>query len=155
MTSAVAVAQRFLDLAAAEHKALTNMQLQKLVFFAHGVYLAGFNEPLIDEPIRAWDFGPVIPELYERLRHFGRNPVRTELAPELRSVLEHDERADEAIVAVWDAYRNHTAFQLSQITHLPNTPWDKIWNQPNGRYEVIPNAIIQQYYRDRVQRNAA
>jgi len=154
MASAIAVAQRFLDLAAAEGKALTNMQLQKLVFFAHGVHLAGFDAPLIDEPVKAWDFGPVIPELYEKLRQFGRDYVTGELAPDLRETIESDPQADEAIMAVWEAYRKHTAFQLSQITHLPKTPWDQIWNKPNGRYMIIPNDIIKEYYKNRVNRNA-
>ncbi|MCO4857253.1 DUF4065 domain-containing protein [Herbaspirillum sp. WGmk3] len=154
MATALAVAQRFLDLAAAEGKTLTNMKLQKLVFFAHGVYLAGFDAPLIEEPIRAWDFGPVIPPLYEKLRKYGRDKVDFDLAPETRSTLENDPQADEAIMAVWEAYRNHTAIQLSQITHLPKTPWDQIWNRPDGRYEMIPNAIIKEYYKNRVQRNA-
>jgi uncharacterized phage-associated protein len=153
MASAIAVAQRFLDLATGEGKALSNMQLQKLVFFAHGVHLAGFDEPLINEPVKAWDFGPVIPDLYEELRKFGRDKVSPNLAPELRDTFVADAQADQAIMAVWEAYRKHTASQLSQITHLPKTPWDQIWNQPNGRYTVIPNEIIKEYYKNRVNRN--
>lgn len=52
------------------------MQLQKLVFLAHGYYLASTRGvPLVDEPFEAWDYGPVCRNLYYEFRDFGRQPI--------------------------------------------------------------------------------
>ncbi|MDC4872757.1 DUF4065 domain-containing protein, partial [Acinetobacter baumannii] len=54
----------------------TPMQLLKLVYIAHGWMLALFNRPLFNEKVEAWKYGPVIPELYEAVKHYKANPVK-------------------------------------------------------------------------------
>lgn len=155
MTSALAVAQAFLDLAAKEGRSLTNMQLQKLVFFSHGIHLAAFGAPLIHDPVKAWDFGPVIPPLYEKLQRFGRGNVARELAPETRDTLDPAGNEFQAIRAVWKAYGDKDGWSLSEISHLEGSPWDAIWNKRRMRYCEIPNDLIRSYYADRVKRTGA
>lgn len=152
MASAMAVAQTFLYLAAREGQALTNMKLQKLVFFSHGVHLAAYGgAPLIDDPIRAWDFGPVIPPLYERLRRFGKGTVAADLGPCESMLLANSEL--QAIRSVWEAYKGYDAWALSRITHQPQSPWSQVWE--TCRYGDIPNALIELYYRARVTKKHA
>jgi uncharacterized phage-associated protein len=149
---AVAVAQAFLDLAAAEGISLTNMHLQKLVYFAHGVYLAAFDgSPLIADEVKAWDFGPVIPPLYERLRAYGRGVVPTNLAPETRGSILPDRPEGQAILSTWYSYKRHSGWDLSVISHAPGSPWDVVWNQQQNRYGVIPDAVTRYYYANRVK----
>lgn len=144
MPSSLEVAQKFLELAWDEHRELTNMQLQKLVFFAHGIHLGAFGQPLIDEPVRAWDFGPVIPVLYEELRRYGRGNVTEDLIN--RDPGFDDEGTEmDAIRTTWETYRNSSAWTLSQISHLEGSPWEQVWNE--RRYALIPNDIIEDYYR--------
>jgi len=56
---------------------LTNLKLQKILYLAHMVFV-GRTEGrlLIDEPFEAWDFGPVLPRLYHRVKIFGNEPIR-------------------------------------------------------------------------------
>lgn len=150
--SAIAVAQVFLDLASGCGKRLSNMQLQKLVYFAHGIHLAVFDTPLIDDPVKAWDFGPVIPNLYEKLRIFGRGFVNSDLAPETRDHIDPQGNEAKAISSVWNTYKDYDAWQLSAITHIANSPWDKIWKQNNNHYGLIPNHLIADYYKQRIQK---
>ena len=65
--SALAIANFFLE----NHKSISPMKLQKLVYFAHGWNLAISNNPLIKEPIEAWDYGPVISTIYNEFKLFG------------------------------------------------------------------------------------
>jgi uncharacterized phage-associated protein len=79
--SPIAVANRFLQLSFAEKRPIDHMKLQKLVFFAHGYYLAaskleaGDPVPLVDEYFEAWPYGPVSPRLYEEFKEFGRREI--------------------------------------------------------------------------------
>lgn len=151
MTSAIAVAQAFLDLASEEGQKLSNMQLQKLVFFAHGVHLAAYDgKPLIDDPIKAWDFGPVIPSLYERLRKYGKGTVDPNLAPETRGLFDPEGHEQKTIQVVWNAYKGYDAWALSDISHQENSPWHKAWTQ--SKYSDIPDGLILDYYKNRVKR---
>jgi uncharacterized phage-associated protein len=71
--SVITIANKFIDLAKNEN--LTNMQLQKMVYIAHGFNLALRGTKLYYEDTRAWNFGPVVPELYEKLQIYGSNKV--------------------------------------------------------------------------------
>ena len=58
--------------------------------------------------------------------------------------------AAELIKAVWSLYCDHTAAQLSNLTHARGTPWDEI--QKKGRwYAEIPDELIAQHYRDKLR----
>src|SRR5437762_397203 len=81
--SARALANTFLELAKEEGKSLSPLQLQKLVYYAHGWNLGIRNAPLIDAPIEAWRFGPVVQSLYHEFKEYGNNPI-TSPAQDLR-----------------------------------------------------------------------
>ncbi|WP_430294274.1 Panacea domain-containing protein [Pseudomonas paraversuta] len=126
------------------------MQLQKLVFFAHGAHLAAYEYPLVDTEVRAWDFGPVIPPLYERLREFGSGYVEPSLIDgSLR--LQPSSTQHQAVRSVWEAYSRYDAWALSSISHQPGSPWDRVWNY-GGRYSIIPDSLTRQYYQNRITR---
>jgi uncharacterized phage-associated protein len=56
---------------------LTNLKLQKIPYLAHMVFVGRTDgRLLIDEPFEAWDFGPVLPRLYHRVKIFGDEPIR-------------------------------------------------------------------------------
>lgn len=143
MSSSLAVANEFIKLAQQEGDlSLTNMKLQKLVYIAHGFSLAAYDKPLLDrEDVYAWQFGPVIKELYEQLRIYGRNSVTAPLpAPDQISP---DDAA--LIKAVWEGYGHHSAFALSNITHKTNTPWTLTWNETP--FSIISDHLIQAHYK--------
>ncbi|MBL8233482.1 MAG: DUF4065 domain-containing protein, partial [Bryobacterales bacterium] len=68
---ALAVANRFLALAARDKKPIDHLKLQKLIYFAHGWYLAFTGSPLLTEHVEAWQYGPVIPTVYHQFKRFG------------------------------------------------------------------------------------
>ena len=141
--SASVVANHFLELAWAENKQLTHMQLQKLVYFAHGVMLAHIGEPLINEGVSAWKFGPVIPELYDKLKEYGSRNITDKISPVDMDGLTDDHK--DCINFIWSNFKKYSAIQLTDISNADGSPWHQV--RVDKRYFIdIPNELTKSYY---------
>ena len=127
------------------------MHLIKLVYISHGWMLGIHDRPLINEPVEAWTYGPVVPSVYHRYKAFGGDPV-TVVPVDRSGELGDDQRA--LIEEVAEAYRDYTALQLSNITHRAGTPWD-VARREYGIGTIIPNELIRDYYRQLSEAGAA
>ncbi len=60
---ALDIANKLLSHAAnsGEGELMSNMKLQKMLYYQQGFHIAYFNTPLFDEDIEAWMYGPVVP----------------------------------------------------------------------------------------------
>ena len=152
------IANAFLEIAKSKDKALTNMQLQKLVYFAHAWHLAVKEQPLINTPVKAWNFGPVIPPLYNSLKTYGNGIVQKLIAGYDQNtgertdypVLEIDKGARAIIDRVWEIYGNLTGGQMSTLTHKPGEPWDKVYK--SAPFSEIPDAEIMDFYKKQLKK---
>ncbi len=139
-------------------KTLNPMKLLKLIYIAHGWSLAVYNKPLIDETIEAWKYGPVIPNVYHSVKHFGMNPI-AEVVKDLdiddqRNVVinkyeeNFPEETKEFLGQIIKAYKENTGIQLSNWSHKPDSPWDKAWRNGGNKRDFcsIPNEDIKQYF---------
>jgi uncharacterized phage-associated protein len=158
---ATAVANEFLTIAKAEGEDLTPMKVQKLVYFAHGWFLALTGQPLISDRIQAWQYGPVIPSLYQAFREYGNTPIGTPAfapaqiggrytwsVPTLESTCPNREeisRARQVIKKVWDLYKGYTSIRLSNATHAPDGPWAQVYKE-GVRSIPIPDEKIKAYF---------
>jgi uncharacterized phage-associated protein len=143
------VANAFVRLAREKGKRLTNMQVQKLVFFAQAYTLALLDRCLYERHIHAWQWGPVVPRLYKSLQSYGSGQVTEEIASD-DSVEDASEEYG-VIKGVWDGYGKYTGSQLSEITHRDGSPWDKTWKrEPFG---VISVEEIKAYYKKLASQN--
>jgi len=142
--SSHAVANKFLELAQKDGKSLTNMQLQKLVFIAHGYTLALLERPLYYNDTYAWQWGPVIPKLYKSLQKYGRNVVREKLDSE--DTFPEDSEEKDIVEAVWEGYGRLSGGQLSALTHKEDTPWSVTWE--STPFKVIPQSLISEHYKN-------
>lgn len=158
--NATAVANDFWKIARDKGEALTSMKLQKLVFYAHGWSLALAEEPLIFNRIEAWDYGPVIPDLYQAFKEYGNEPITAParegifregkmvlVTPSLGALPEDSSRvnAQKIIERVWEQYGRYTAARLSNATHAQGTPWAQVY-KAGERHILIPNPIIKAYF---------
>jgi uncharacterized phage-associated protein len=144
MVDAVTVANRFIKLAKRDGKPLTNMQLQKLVYIAHGWSLALLGRPLIKDLVEAWQWGPVIPSLYHNLSKYGAGVIDQPIPTFSSSKLSPSEES--LIESVWNSYGPLSGPRLSAITHQSNTPWSRILKM-SGLRSVIPDTLIAEHYR--------
>jgi uncharacterized phage-associated protein len=152
--SSLAIANEFIRRAQAAGTTLTHMQLQKLVYLAHGWNLAVNNTQLVEDGVEAWEYGTVFRRLYDALKRYGRHPVTefirwgddtpfrsddgkialAELTPQESAVVDR----------VWKTYGKYPAFQLSAVTHIPGGPWAKFHS--HGQNTVIPNGEIKSHF---------
>ena len=153
--SAIKVANEFLRLArmSAPPQPITPLKLIKLVYIANGWSLALLNEPLVSESAEAWAYGPVMPSLYRAIRSYRSFPV-TDLIVNDSDPQEVDGEDAELINAVFLAYGKLSGIQLSNMTHLPGTPWSDTWSHGAGRNVIIPPELIAQHYQELAQRRA-
>lgn len=152
MNTSAAIANRFLRLASEKGETLTPMQLLKLVYIAHGWALGLYSRPLIRDEIQAWQYGPVIPDLYQKIRRFRSNPVEGEIDDSGADALSSKE--NNLIEQVYDIYGRWSGPALSRLTHAKGTPWDKTY-EPGAFGVVIPDDIIEDHYANlAAQRNA-
>jgi uncharacterized phage-associated protein len=118
---------------------LSNLKLQKLVYYAQGFHLAlNDGRPLFDDPIEAWTHGPVVPSLYRRYKHHGSGAIPK---PESFDPSKIDPSTREVLDEVATVYGQFSASKLWAMTH-EEPPWK---NAQIG--DVISRESMTEFFR--------
>jgi len=126
---------------------ITNLKLQKLLYYTQAWHLALTGAPFFGEPIEAWIHGPVVPSEFRRFREFRWNPIDTAGTPCT------EERACQHIAAVLDVYGGFSATQLERLTHSED-PWKNArcgLDLDTPSRNVISQTSMREYYRARLE----
>jgi len=108
-----------------EGDGITHLKLQKLVYYAQGFSVVLLGRPLFPETIEAWTHGPVVPELYNKYRHFGPNVIsQTQGGTPDNLTTEEKTLIDD----VFSVYGEYSASKLRNLTHN-ETPWMEAENK--------------------------
>lgn len=100
---------------------MTNMKVQKLLYYAQSLYLALYDQPLFEEEIQDWRYGPVCPPAYQYYSEFEANQLPI---PDAEIILEIPDDQKSVLEEVWDYFGGYHAYRLSGMTHL-EFPWKK------------------------------
>jgi len=98
---------------------ISNMKLQKLIYYAQGFHLALFDVPLFEEPIVAWEHGPVVESVYQDFKKFGASAI--EVPHDLDDTVLSDDQKD-LMKEVYEVYGQFSAWKLRNMTHN-ELPW--------------------------------
>ncbi len=140
MLSAKNVAEYFLVSNDEEGRDLiSNLKLQKLVYYAQGVYLALYNTPLFNDPIEAWTHGPVVPDLYHEYKKFGDQAID---GPANIDYTKYSQQERDVLDDVYSCFGQFSAWKLRDMTH-EERPWKDTYNNGGG---VIPLATMKEYF---------
>ncbi len=120
------------------------MKLQKLVYIAHGWCLALLDQPLLEDDVEAWKWGPVIRSIYREFAIYGPDPIVWN-APAAFFPARLDKTIEVVLERVWQVYKRYTASELSGMTHQANTPWKQSYRE-DGPPARIPNDAIKNHY---------
>jgi uncharacterized phage-associated protein len=126
---------------------VSNLALQKILYLAHMFHLGRTGgKPLINENFEAWDYGPVVPDLYQRAKAFGNGPVRNVFhwVPDVAEGTPEYAILKEAA----DSTSGISPGRLVAITHWDKGAWADCY-KPGIKGIKIPNSRILAEYRDR------
>lgn len=124
---------------------ISNLKLQKLLYYAQGFYLAMYDKPLFEEEIEAWTHGPVVPVAYHAYKDNGSGhiPIPEELDNELFS-----ESAETVLNEVYEVYGQYEASVLRNFTHN-EPPWQR--TAPGA---IISTDLMRNYFKTQLVVNA-
>lgn len=120
---------------------LTNLKLQKLLYFAQAKHLRDTGEPLFDDDIEAWKYGPVVRGVYNWLKDCG-GYVISEFDVDTSSADGIDGTDRQFLDEFWNEYDGYSAWGLVEKTHKKGTPWGKVYNDGAGNGKIIPLELI-------------
>lgn len=123
---------------------LTNMKMNKLLYFAQGHYLKKYGETLFNDRIEAWEHGPVVPAVYNAYKGFGDRPIT---GYDERMLSEVTPEVEEVLYGIARKYGKYTASALRNMTHVVGSPWDQVY-EPNKAHVEIPLPVIKEYFAD-------
>lgn len=128
------IANWVLDRADAQGRPLSNMAINKIIYFIVEKALVERGELLTGAKIEAWEHGPVFREVYHSFKQHCDAPITSrakKFDSSTRSMIEasevFQEDDEELFNGALDAYLHLTAAQLRALSHQPGSPWHRVW----------------------------
>ena len=114
---------------------MTNLKLQKLLYYAQGIYLSKYKKPLFHEKIYAWEHGPVIKEVYNKYKSFGGKGIEFD-----GSAIEFPDEIDKFLESIYNRFGQYSAWKLRNMTHKEE-PW-----LSTKQNDEIKTDVIKKYF---------
>ena len=116
---------------------ISNLQLQKILYYIQKAFLNRGDRAFSDN-IEAWQFGPVVPNVYDHYCGYGAMPIsfssiKYDVAKEVKQLIDSIVES-KRVLAPWD---------LVEETHKKGGAWDKTYKNGSGSHEVIPTELIK------------
>lgn len=144
--SALDVAAFIIELSQETGEVVTNMKLQKLLYYSQAWYLVNFNStPLFNEDIQAWQYGPVVPQVYEEYSIYKADNIR-EVKGSISSSDNLDDDRKHLITEVFGIYGKISAIDLMNLSHN-ESPW--ITTYEPEKFNKIENSKIFSYFSEK------
>lgn len=136
---------------------LTNLALQKILYFAHALFLIENDRPLVNGDFEAWQYGPVHPVAYQAFRRAAdrsinfrakREIVLTGQFCDLPPIV--DEQVVRCVHRIMASYGQLTPGRLVEISHAKDAPWHFVIGRRNSGVSFgmkIPDNVIKERFK--------
>ena len=143
--NAIDIAKKIVCKTDVEHgDTISNLKLQKLLYYMQGFHLAFFGTPFFNESIVAWTYGPVVPVVFNEFKKFKKRAINPEnYRDELVLANEEQQMFD----MVYGEYNRFSAVALMQMTHTEG-PWKN-----HGIGDVITNEELRSFFLTQIDRD--
>ena len=146
------VADFFLAFANEFEEPITNLKLQKLVYYAQAWYLANYGKSLFDADFEAWVHGPIIPALYYKYKIYSFKPIIEDLSIEdIKNRIDKD--IFEYLNEVAEVYMPRTGYEMELMAHR-ELPWiaaRKGFEPDQSCHNIISKESMRQYYGEKIK----
>jgi uncharacterized phage-associated protein len=122
---------------------LTPVQIELLIYFGHGWYLALNGKPLFTNPIKAWRDGPVVEDIH---KFYNKPKLDFQATLDLEKIKELKEVDLPFLDGIWEYYHHLGEIEMIQLCHEPESPWFHTYEK-SSRDVVIDNNLIERHYR--------
>lgn len=119
---------------------VSNLKLQKMLYFAWIEYFKSTHRCLFNERIEAWQFGPVVPLIYDEYCAYGGLDIDKRYT-DLDDIAPSDTAILDEIISKYSAI---SVSRLVSMTHEPGKPWNKVFSASGCRRERIPFDLIEE-----------
>lgn len=141
MYSAGNVAKYIINKCSVEERPISNLKLQKLLYFVWIEYRKRTGKKLFDDKIYAWQFGPVVPEVYYDYCSYGGMDIDRRYDSSKIGITDADAEILDASLA---EYLNYSVSRLVNMTHKRGKPWYQVYVEQEGIKQEIPFSLIEQ-----------
>lgn len=129
---------------ASQGEIISNLKLQKMLYYMQGFFIAVFDKKLFENELEAWQYGPVVKEMYYYFKDFGSGAISLKDNTEILTLSNEE---NELFNEVMTEYGQFSAIKLMNMTH-EELPWRKIFNEnPQG---VIPYDLLKEYFKTQI-----
>lgn len=148
MYRALSVARYIIEHCNEQGRGISNLKLQKILYFVQAEFLVSTpnNTPCFRDKIEAWDFGPVVPNVYHQYKLFGSSSIPESATIARDPYKEEISLNDQVLInSMVDDASSYTASQLVQVTHN-QSPWKDAYRR--GFNNEITNDSIYDYFKE-------
>ena len=122
---------------------ISNLKLQKLVYYAQGYHLAIYGKPLFPEKIEAWTHGPVVPDLYHKYKKYDADPIPK---PRNFSLKKYTKSICGLLDEIYKVFGQFSAWKLRNMTHS-----DKPWIDASPGASIITHKALKDHFKSRIK----
>lgn len=124
---------------------ISNLQLQKILYFIQVEFLKNFNCICFHDEIEAWMFGPVVPVVYREYQLYGALPIKIDYTDTELLLKEFAKKKQNKIDDVINIRKKQSAWDMVHETHKKGKAWDKIYRNGDGAFDIIPICILKEF----------
>lgn len=125
MINALDIAYTFLTVAKKENISITPMKLQRLIYLYYRNYLKATRTRLFSERFEVWEYGPVLPSVYNTFKKFRFNCIDIKDKRYTTINLEQSTMITKIFWQTWETYYTYNAIYLSHLVTRKHTAWYK------------------------------
>lgn len=133
------IARYVINRCAQKERPISNLKLQKILYFIQAEFLVGMGKACFDDDIEAWTYGPVVPSVYFEYKIFGSTNIPDQGDDGFESISRQDKDCLNAII---DAAAKYSASSLVEITHR-QSPWKNAYRRND---KIIKQSEIKEYF---------